>query len=81
MYEASEYTPDSGARERALQLLADVKKREEGSKVVRLDKRTAHLGKPLQRCGSAVDGHKQGNGAYGHQDNADLPCVNTNGRG
>lgn len=40
MYEASEYTPDYGARERALQLLADVKKREEGSKVVRLDKRT-----------------------------------------
>lgn len=29
MYEASEYTPDYGARERALQLLADVKKREE----------------------------------------------------
>uniref|UniRef100_UPI004029BC55 hypothetical protein n=1 Tax=Candidatus Limisoma sp. TaxID=3076476 RepID=UPI004029BC55 len=40
MYEASEYTPDYGARERALQLLANVKKREEGSKVVRLDKRT-----------------------------------------
>nr|UVX37626.1 MAG: integrase SAM-like domain [Bacteriophage sp.] len=40
MYEASEYTPDYSARERALQLLADVKKREEGSKVVRLDKRT-----------------------------------------
>lgn len=40
MYEASEYTPDYGARERALQLLADVKKREEGSKIVRLDKRT-----------------------------------------
>lgn len=40
IYEASEYAPDHSARERALQLLADVKKREEGSKVVRLDKRT-----------------------------------------
>lgn len=36
MYEASEYTPDYGARERALQLLADVKKREEARNKVYL---------------------------------------------